>query len=421
MLPTQTDLILLVLTNDSPETNLDTLQNALAEVTSRMGTATIAIREGDPRTIHHSTKEIRSADRIAVVPFSLLPLNLAELRTFLWFGGTPLSTPIFLGSTPTSIELGRWIRDSVSRSNPEGRVELVPPPDADNDMLDRLAAIAYRAGNNVLCAIRGDANRHEQGDSNEPTFYLAFTPSEYTLKNGTAVRGSMMRSHSEIEPWDWVSSESLSTWIVGRALRALNGPKLSFLENGEDDLLSRSFRSLTDRQHAILPSEYTDTLDSVAPTSMGSAALVYDADGKVPWDSLWTSFCDLAMAGGPPHRGTLLSNVPSEAIAEKREEYEQVVAELRRGIELASGLATCESATPGWVGVCCQDEHMAAWILRAIIVENILVRREGSVLYLPAGPGFRIEKEIKNVITAVAKTTHYWCAHLKTRQPPNPL
>jgi sirohydrochlorin cobaltochelatase len=64
---------------------------------------------------------------------------------------------------------------------------------------------------------------------------------------------------------------------------------------------------------------------------------------------------------------------------------------------------------------------MAAWMLRAIIVENILVRREGSILFLPAGPEFRIEKEIKNVITAIAKTTHYWFGHLKVRQPPNPL
>jgi sirohydrochlorin cobaltochelatase len=51
-------------------------------------------------------------------------------------------------------------------------------------------------------------------------------------------------------------------------------------------------------------------------------------------------------------------------------------------------------------------------MLRAIVVENVCVRREGSVLFLPAGPAFRMEKEIKNVITVVAKTHHYWTEHL---------
>jgi hypothetical protein len=38
-------------------------------------------------------------------------------------------------------------------------------------------------------------------------------------------------------------------------------------------------------------------------------------------------------------------------------------------------------------------------------------RCEGKTLELPAGPAYRIEKEIKNVITAVAKTCHYWQDH----------
>jgi sirohydrochlorin cobaltochelatase len=54
---------------------------------------------------------------------------------------------------------------------------------------------------------------------------------------------------------------------------------------------------------------------------------------------------------------------------------------------------------------------MALWLLRAILVENVSVRREDNVLYLPAGPDFQLEKEIKNVITVVAKTHHYWIEH----------
>jgi hypothetical protein len=53
-------------------------------------------------------------------------------------------------------------------------------------------------------------------------------------------------------------------------------------------------------------------------------------------------------------------------------------------------------------------------LLRAIVVENVCVRREESVLFLPAGPAFRLDKEIKNVITVVAKTHHYWREHLRS-------
>ena len=60
----------------------------------------------------------------------------------------------------------------------------------------------------------------------------------------------------------------------------------------------------------------------------------------------------------------------------------------------------------------CASDEMALWLLRAIVVENVTVRREGYVLWFPAGPDFRLEREIKNVITVVAKTTHYWQEHV---------
>ncbi len=51
------------------------------------------------------------------------------------------------------------------------------------------------------------------------------------------------------------------------------------------------------------------------------------------------------------------------------------------------------------------------WLLHAITVENVAVRREGNVLFLPAGPAFVLDKEIKNMVTVVAKTHHYWTEH----------
>ena len=65
---------------------------------------------------------------------------------------------------------------------------------------------------------------------------------------------------------------------------------------------------------------------------------------------------------------------------------------------MVTGLEVVQSANPGWIGVECDNEAMALWLLRAIVVENISVRREGTTLYFPASPRFRLESEVKNVI-----------------------
>ncbi|MCB0134734.1 MAG: urease accessory protein UreG [Caldilineaceae bacterium] len=164
----------------------------------------------------------------------------------------------------------------------------------------------------------------------------------------------------------------------------------------------------------LLPDRYRQ--QPASPTPMpGAAPLRYAGDGTVAWDAMWTDFCDLALAGVPAHRDTLLEPVAPEAVRANPDGYAAVVAELARGIELVTGLAVKRDAEPGWIGVLCTDEEMALWMLRAIIVENVSVRRSGTVLYLPAGPDFRLEAEIKNVITVVAKTHHYWSEHAAAR------
>ena len=116
-------------------------------------------------------------------------------------------------------------------------------------------------------------------------------------------------------------------------------------------------------------------------------------------------------AGGPSHRGTLLEPLTPLEVQADLPSYGRVVAEIERGLRLVTGLSTIRSSTLGWVGLQCDSEEMALWLLRAIVVENVCVRREGSVLFFPAGPRFRLDAEIKNVITAVAKTNHYWKEH----------
>jgi len=162
---------------------------------------------------------------------------------------------------------------------------------------------------------------------------------------------------------------------------------------------------------SLLPPRYQNG-KPVSSAPMGAAALVFDGTGQVAWNQIWTGFCDLALAGGPPHRGTLLEPVaPSEAFAQP-DAYQQVLTELARGLRMVTGLEVVTDATPGWIGLICTDEAMALWLLRAIVVENVSVRREGKTLFFPAGPAFRLEAEIKNIVTVVAKTHHYWTEHI---------
>ena len=166
------------------------------------------------------------------------------------------------------------------------------------------------------------------------------------------------------------------------------------------------------RLKALLPEEYQDSYEDLQSTPMGAAGLKYDADGRVAWDEIWGSFCDLAMAGGPPHKGALLQPATAVEIEAARERYQEVVSEICRGIRMVTELAANPSPVVGWVRVNCLNEAMAGWLHRAITMENVAVRSEGNTLDLPAGPHFRLEKEIKNVITVIAKTNHYWTGHM---------
>jgi sirohydrochlorin cobaltochelatase len=170
------------------------------------------------------------------------------------------------------------------------------------------------------------------------------------------------------------------------------------------------------RLAALLPPRYRDARRVVSSAPMAAAPLERDPDGRVAWDRTWQGFCELALAGGPPHRGALLEAVSPEEARADPERYAQVRAELARGLQAVTGLPVVLAAPAGWIGLECASEEMAVWLMRAIVVENVMVRREGTILYLPAGPRFTIEEEIKNVVTAVAKTHHYWTEHEASRR-----
>src|SRR6201994_2622427 len=155
------------------------------------------------------------------------------------------------------------------------------------------------------------------------------------------------------------------------------------------------------RFKTLLPEEYRASYEDVQPVSMGSAGLKFGSDGRVAWDEMWASFCDLAMAGGPPHKGTLLEPASQASIDAEPDRYTSVVDEICRGVSMVTDLVADASVHAGWISVDCVNRGTAAWLLRAITVENVSARCEGAILYLPAGPSYRLEKEIKNVITVI--------------------
>ena len=147
--------------------------------------------------------------------------------------------------------------------------------------------------------------------------------------------------------------------------------------------------------------------DKRAP--MAAAPMVYNDDESVAWERMWDSFCVLASAGGPPHRATTLQ---AQTIDDPTSEgYRTAVAEIIRGIHLVSGL-TAEAAETGWIAVECGQPIQARWLSEQIEQENVASFVQGSRFFVPVGASFTLKGEIKNVITAVAKTTHYWNEHL---------
>ena len=174
----------------------------------------------------------------------------------------------------------------------------------------------------------------------------------------------------------------------------------------------KALEALEFRLRTLLPEQYQESYQQLRGEPMGSAGLKFDSDGRVAWDEIWESFCDLAMAGGPPHKGALLEPGTPAEVEAHADRYRYVVQEICRGVTMVADLFAHASPNPGWVRVSCFNDTMASWLLRAIVMENVSVRAGGKALELPAAPGFRLEKEVKNVITVIAKTCHYWTGHM---------
>jgi hypothetical protein len=165
------------------------------------------------------------------------------------------------------------------------------------------------------------------------------------------------------------------------------------------------------------PARITELEPPPSPgAAMSSAPFLWRPDGRPDWGGMWTAFCELALYGGPPHRGAGQALRGPEEAARTAASSPQVLAELQRGIRETTGLEA-EPGEPGWIAIGCESRSMAAWLCAAIILENVEARVEGTRLLLPAGPDFLLEDQVKSVITVVAKTHHYWREHLGSAAP----
>ena len=146
---------------------------------------------------------------------------------------------------------------------------------------------------------------------------------------------------------------------------------------------------------------------------MASAPMLYLEDGAVDWGSMWTDYCVLAVDGGPPHRGTML--YAQENPDTTSPDYHFAALEVIRGISEVAGLRA-SLAEPGWVAVHSYSAAMARWMAETILLENVEARYEGTKVFVPVGDYYTIKGEIKNVITVVAKTSHYWGDHVSQEE-----
>ena len=91
--------------------------------------------------------------------------------------------------------------------------------------------------------------------------------------------------------------------------------------------------------------------------------------------------------------------------------YQAAANEIIRGVRLVSQLEA-RSAEAGWIAIQTNSAAHAHWLAEQIVMENVEARADGDQLLVPVAAWFTVKGEIKNVVTAVAKTTHYWIEHL---------
>src|SRR5882724_10066781 len=119
------------------------------------------------------------------------------------------------------------------------------------------------------------------------------------------------------------------------------------------------------------------------PGPMSAAPFLLRDDGRPDWGAMWGSFCELALYGGPPHRGPDNPLRAPEGPYSAAASDQVMLDELRRGIRETTGLYAEPAGPPGWLAVTCESRRMAAWLCATIILENVEARVEEDRVLVP--------------------------------------
>jgi hypothetical protein len=133
--------------------------------------------------------------------------------------------------------------------------------------------------------------------------------------------------------------------------------------------------------------------ESVAATGLALGPVMVDVRSSPG------SEADLASSPISPQAALLVEPVAAAEALLHPARQSEVLATLDRGLRLLTGLPVQVSDTPGWIGIRVPDP---AFMLRAVVVQGVLARRHGDVLWLPAGPDFGLRREVRSILTAVA-------------------
>ena len=150
--------------------------------------------------------------------------------------------------------------------------------------------------------------------------------------------------------------------------------------------------------------------EPIIARAMTAAPFLYRDDGRPDWGTMWQGFCELALYGGPPHRGAEAA-LDAPVAAPDEVVRDAMIDEAVRGIHETTGM-TAVPAPGGWLAITCDSKRMAAWLCAVILLENVDARLDGTTLFVPGGNGFELKDQVKSVITVVAKSFHYWQEHI---------
>jgi hypothetical protein len=87
----------------------------------------------------------------------------------------------------------------------------------------------------------------------------------------------------------------------------------------------------------------------------------------------------------PPESGADTGDQSGAAGGENVERSDAIADAIRRetGLVHATGPASTTRPHAGWLGLACPNVAAAVWLMRALVVHNVLARREETTLFVP--------------------------------------